>query len=301
MSQSYTWPVDVPLVVRIDSTSETLAESIPQRLRVTARGDGWTLMQMIVDDDLVCRLDPRNRPPSIDDSLRRYEYTEQELVRRINAPRTIRIEDVDPGAIRLLVTDLTRKRVPLVYDESLLLEPRSGFQVIGRPTIRPDSVTLAGPADALDDISFWRIEPVPLDELDGPTRLIVPVDDTLHGVIAVRPGQATLAVDIQEVAELTIEGVPVVNRALVRDTMQRLVLYPGTVDVTLRGGADELARLAAANIIARVSLNPDRDTLGSVAPTILLPPYVNAGVIGVNPKNIRYVWRRRAESAGPGR
>ncbi len=292
MSENYAWSIEVPLVVRIDSTNEALAETIPQNVRVTARGDGWTLMQMILDDDLLCRLDPTGRPPSADDSLRRYDYGQQELVRRINAPRSIRIEDVSPQNVRLVITDLARKRVPLVYDESLLLEPRAGFQVIGRPTIRPASVTLSGSPDALEKISFWRIRPVPLADLDAPTQLVVPVADSLHGVINVRPEQATLSVDIQEVAELTIENVVVINRGLVADTTTELVLYPDRMTVTLRGGADELGRLAETSVIARVDLTPERDSVGSVRPTILLPPYLNATVIATSPRTIRYVWRR---------
>ena len=250
-------------------------------------------MQMIIDDDLQCYLDPAGRPAVAGDSLRSYEYAEQELVRRINSPRSIRIEDIEPQSIGFVVTNLAQKRVPLVYNKALLLEPREGFQIIGRPKISPDSVTLSGAPDALEQIAFWRIQPVPLEDLDEPTNLIVKVSDTLRGVVNVHPEEARLSIDIQEAAEVVINNVQVVNRGLISDTAMELILYPSHITVTLRGGADELGKLSDVSVMARIDIIPERDSLGSIRPTILLPPLVNATIIDIAPRNIRYVWRKR--------
>lgn len=298
LSDTYIWRIDVPLEVRIDTANEALAEPIPRTIRVQAQGDGWTLMQMILDDDLVCRIDLSSRPEfrqetsSQNDSLRFYRYSERDLTARINAPQSIQIRSIRPESLRLAITDLTRKRVPLVYDQSYTFSTRDGFQIIGRPSVFPDSVTLSGSPEALAEIAFWRTEPLPLADLYEPVQTPVPVDDTLHGVVTVTPEFATVAVNVQEVAELRLENLLVINRGPRGDTSRSLRLYPDRVTVTLRGGAGELGRLREGDVIPYVNLVPGVDTSGFTAPRILLPPYSNATVISVEPDRLRYVWRR---------
>ena len=294
LSESYVWGFDVPLSIRIDTTSEALAASVPRTLRVRAVGDGWSLMQMVLDDDLECDLDPRNRASILrDDSLREYRFSEQDLISRINAPRAVQIRDINPERVTVAVTDLARKRVPLTYDQSFKIKTRQGFQVIGRPSVYPDSVTLSGAPEALEKVSFWRTQPLPLEDLHAPLQTVVPVDDTLHGVITVIPEAATVAVNVQEVAELRLENLLVINRATQKsDSTQQLRLYPARVTITLRGGAGELGRLREESVIPFVNLLPGIDTSGYVVPRVTLPPFSNASVISIEPERIRYVWRR---------
>ena len=303
LSDTYVWRIDVPLEVRIDTTNEALAEPIPQTLRVEAYGDGWTLMQMILDDDIVCRIDlPTGASMREEvlpgDSLRFYRYDQRDLEARINTPSSIQIRSIRPGSLRLVVTDLARKRVPLFYDQSYTFNTREGFQIIGRPSVYPDSVTLSGSPEALDQISFWRTEPLPLEELYEPIQVPVPVDDTLHGVVLVVPETATVAVNVQEVAELRLESLLVINRGTRTDTTLSLRLYPDRVTVTLRGGAGELGRLREGDVIPYVNLTPGIDTTGFTTPRIILPPFSNATVISIEPDRIRYVWRRSIEGRG---
>ncbi len=301
LSESYVWGIDVPLTIRIDTTGEALADVVPRTLRVRAYGDGWSLMQMILDNDLQCGLDVRNRSSTLEeDSLRSYRFTKQDLISRINAPRSIQIRDVSPEGLTLQVTELTRKRVPLVYDQAFKINTREGFQVIGRPSVYPDSVTLSGAPEALEKISFWRTRPLPLDDLHTPTQTLIPVDDTLRGVVTVTPENATVAVNVQEVAELRLEDLLVINRGTQVDTNRQLHIYPSRVTITLRGGAGELGRLREESVIPFVSLLPGVDTSGYAIPKVTLPPYSNASIISIEPSRIRYVWRKPLEVAAGG-
>ena len=208
---------------------------------------------------------------------------------------SVQIRNVRPESLRLVLTNLTRKRVPLFYDPSYTFNTRTGFQIIGRPSVYPDSVTLSGSPEALDQIAFWRTEPLPLNDLYEPIQSPVPVDDTLHGVVTVVPEIATVTVNVQEVAELRLENLLVINRGARTDTTRSLRLYPDRVTVTLRGGAGELGRLREEDVIPYVNLTPGIDTTGFTTPRIILPPFSNATVINITPDRIRYVWRRTIE------
>ena len=296
LSDTYVWDIEVPLHVTIDSASEALADQIPKTITLTAQGDGWTLMQMVLDGDLQCDIDVRGRTASqSDDSLRTYRFTQRDLTARINAPRSVQISNTEPESLNLVVTNLARKRVPLVYDQSFKINTRQGFQIIGRPSVFPDSVTLSGSPEALEKISFWRTKPLPLDDLYGPIQGTVPVDDTLHGVVTVLPEIANVGVNVQEIAELELENLRIINRGTRSDTAVELRLYPAQLTVTLRGGAGELGRLTETSVTPTVNLSYGIDTNGYVIPRVILPSSSNATVISVKPDRIRYVWRRRAE------
>lgn len=291
LSQSYTWDIDVPVVVEIDTTRQALAREIPAALRVTARGSGWTLMQLAAGGGLQGRLDPTGRLTSASDSVRIFSFSERDLINSIRTPSTIRIEKVIPGSLQLTVTDLTEKRVPLYYPD-ITVQTRKGFQVIGKPIVSPDSVLLTGSVNALAAIDRWYTKPLSLADIFEPVLRTIQVSDTLRGVVIARPEIASVSVNVQETAELTFEDVPLVNRSSAPDTTWHLMLYPNRINVTLRGGTSELSRLDASDILPQIQIIAGIDTSGFVRPRISLPKHVNATIISVEPERIRFVWRK---------
>ncbi len=291
LSQSYTWDIDVPVVVEIDTTRQALAREIPASLRVTARGNGWALMQIASGNGLLGRLDPTGRMTSANDTVRVFSFSERDLINSIRTPPAVTIEKVIPGSLQLTVTDLTAKRVPLYYPD-ITVQTRKGFQVIGKPTVAPDSVQLTGSVNALASIDRWYTKPLNLTDIFEPVLRAIPVSDTLRGVVIVRPEIASVSVNVQETAELTFEEVPLVNRSTSSDTTLRLLLYPNRVSVTLRGGTGELSRLDASDILPQIQIIAGIDTSGYARPRISLPRHVNATIIRVEPQRIRYIWRK---------
>ncbi len=291
LSQTYTWDLDVPLAVQIDTTRQALAEQIPSQLQVTARGDGWTLMQIAAGNSLRSEVDLPGHLVSNADSLRVFAFTERDLISSISTPSSIRIERVLPGSLRVVVTDLTVKRVPLYYP-NISIQTRAGFQVIGKPLVTPDSVRLSGSVEALEGITSWFTKPLNLQDVYTSTRAVVPVSDSLRSVVHATPKEAAVTVDVQEVAEVTFEDLPILNRTTSSDTTLQLRFYPNRITVTLRGGAEELGRLKASDIVPQIELVNGVDTSGFVRPNIRLPKDINASVISVLPARIRYIWRK---------
>jgi hypothetical protein len=291
LSQTYTWDLSVPFSPVIDTTSETLSAPVPRTVSVSFRGDGWTLMQLRLFRDLECRVRPIGQPTASDDTSRVFTVTEQELIRSISTPSSIQVESVRPGTVRLSLTDIATKKVPLTYPE-VSIGARKGFQVIGRIAVAPDSVLLRGPSEVLGQISRWHTKPLDVDDVYEKIDAPVPVNDSLYGVISVEPATATVKADVQEVAEIQFEGLRISNRETVSDSTVRLQLYPDRVTITLRGGAKELASLEDGDVIPYVNCAPSVDTTGYAVVRVSLPPEIDARVIAIEPSRIRYVWRR---------
>ncbi len=299
LSQTYSWELDVPLEINIDTTREALAEQVPRTIRVTARADGWTLMQMTLGDGPRCVITPSSRLASSNDSVRIYTIPERDLLTNIytTVPSSVRLEDARPRELQVVITELVSKRVPLYYPD-FSIDTREGFQVIGPPRVSPDSVRLSGPAERLEGITHWYTTPLKLSDVFRPVLTTVPVSDTLYGVVNVYPDVAMVQAEVQEVAEVTFENLPIINRGTLSDTATQLLLYPHRISVTLRGGADELGELSEGDVVPYVQLTPGIDTSGFVRPRISLPARRNATVIAVSPERIRYVWRKTMPTAG---
>jgi len=293
LSQTYTWDIDVPLYVHIDTTRQALGREIPSHLRVTARGDGWNLMQTSVGEGLSGHLDPEGRQAGSNDSTRTFSFTERDLINSIDAPSSIRIDKVVPPTLQLVVTDLVTKQVPLYYPD-ITIRTREGFQVIGTPVVRPDSVSLSGSREAIRNINGWYTKPLDLHDIFAFTRTTLPVSDSLRGVVHVQPDEAVVTVDVQEVAEVVFEDLQVVNRSASADTTVRLQYFPDRITVTLRGGARELGKLEASDIVPQIELVAGVDTTGYTRPVISLPKDLNASIIDIEPERIRYIWHKTA-------
>ncbi|MCE2504747.1 MAG: hypothetical protein J4G05_11950 [Chlorobi bacterium] len=297
LSQTYSWNIEVPLEPEIDTTEETLAEPIPEVLNVTVRADGWTLMQIVLGSNPICRLSSAGRPVSSNDTLRIYSFNERDLINSIDLPSSVQLENVRPGSIRMPITDIASKKVPLYYPD-LSINTRDGFQVIGAPSVWPDSVWVSGSAEALENITRWYMTPLKLNDVFERVRTSVPLSDSLHGALRVSPEVATVSADVQEVAEVTFEDIPITNRGALTDTTTVLLLYPDRITITLRGGATELGQITKSTILPYIQLIPGVDTSGFVRPRISLPSDRNATVIAVVPKRIRYVWRKVVPTTG---
>ena len=88
-----------------------------------------------------------------------YELSSEQLRSDIHqriAFSNIRITDLNANDIRLTLEETTTRRVPVILQDSLGFV--SGYHLTRPVQIRPDSVTLTGPASALAEIESWATD-----------------------------------------------------------------------------------------------------------------------------------------------
>lgn len=287
LSNNYEATIDMPLRVELPG-GLALAQPIPASLRVVVSGTGWTLLKTMVRDNSQFVVRPSGHVLGNDQMM---GIGPREMIARIkNYLPDAQQVSVYPDTLTLSVGRTSIKRVPLYSD--VVINTRQGFKVIGPSTLNPDSVTIVGAQNVLQNITVWPTQEEYLNDVHHSLAQWVAVSDTLRSVVTVQPRRVEINADVQEVGERLFTDIPLLNRVTVRDTSLRLVLSPARIEVLLRGGVRDLSKLDPGSILAFLDVVEGTDTLGIAYPRLILPQGLNVSIVLVKPSRIRYLFRR---------
>ncbi len=284
LSAEYTWTLDIPLRVNLPTT-RALVQPVPEKVDMTVRATGWTLLRLITSK-LSVVLSPLSSSRSHHDSIR---YDDRALIENVQPTLGgAEVRRTSPDGLYVVVGRVDQRQVPVRNEVGI--EPRHGFQVVGPVRVEPDSVTLVGSAAALEGITEWPTQATTLSDLYAPASTPVPLQDSLPGVV--QPTRTTVRVvaDVQETAERRFDDVDLINRGTNGDTSLTLILKPSHVSVLLRGGASDLSHIDPKMLVAYINVVQGADTLGLARPHLM--PIPGFSVVDIEPDRIRYLWRR---------
>ena len=260
----YTTYVTVPLDIQI---SEDLAieNIIKPNIQVEVRATGWELFNLIyLNNSKMCVVDLRNLPQE----TKSYELTYSKLSQSFVSMEKAEIRKTNPENIRLQISEISKKTVPIRPDISLLL--REGFTLVGDIELNPDTAEIKGFGGILDSIA--SISTVHRELTDVYTKITqkIPIKDTLPKIVKINPKEATFKADVQLKSGLTIEQIPVIIDN--GDLPEGHQIMPKYIKIYIEGGVEELANLDITSIIASISKNKIiTDSIGLIAPTFNLP------------------------------
>jgi len=208
---------------------------------VRLRGTSGALAQLR-GTDLVAVIDLRGARPG----RRLFHLLPGDVV----VPTGVKVLQVSPPTLSLTFEATASRTVPVVPD--IDDEPAPGFEVT-RVTSDPATVDVAGPASEVRGVTEATTEPV---SVRGATR---PVIDTVSigvpdsNVRLRNPRDAMVTVEIRPIpVERNVPAVPVELRNA-RSGL-RATAHPSVVTVVLRGSANELAAVKAADLAVYADL-----------------------------------------------
>lgn len=213
----------------------------PGSVDVRLRGSSGNLAR-VVQGDVVAALDLTNARPG----TRIFNLHASE----VRVPFGVQVVQVTPPTVSLDFEYSGQKVVPV----SPVVEgdPEPGF-VVGRITTSPATVQVLGPVGRLETLLEATTEPVRVDgaRVNVVDRVTVGVEDA--SVRLREPLVADVTVEIVPApAQQTFKGVPVATLNLGRGLSARIV--PAAVAVSVRGGRERIAGLAAGDLRAEVDL-----------------------------------------------
>jgi hypothetical protein len=117
------------------------------------------------------------------------------------------------------------------------------------------------------------------------------LSDTLQNMLSiVGPNLYNVKIEVQALGEKVFKNVPVVVDAVPPE--KDILLIPGTISLTLRGGVESLAKLKIENLRARVMYESVLfDTARSIKPSFDLPEGIQ--FLSSEPERLRFVIRKR--------
>ena len=201
-----------------------------------------------------------------------------------------------PSQIATRVELQSRGKVVSVIPE-ITGQPAEGYTSQQR-NVLPNSITVEGPEDVLDDLLFVHTEPVDISGASQSVSQRVGMADLPAGVSVIEPvsGQVEVRVAIQDSSSTlqTLPNLPV--SALNAPAGFEVVIAPETVDATVEGPITTLSEMTPEDITVVVDVRGLNAGTYTLRPAVALP---NNGVRsnGTNPETVEVTIRPVSEAS----
>ena len=232
---SQTYPTVKPVMLNIEMPEDKcLLRMPPADVEAELRGTGWDLMLehffhsripvfISMLDNTNLYLNQNRMRTEIRNSLRfsaievlsvNYENLEIELDQKIN------------------------KRIPLVLEKELDFAP--GNQLRELPTLEPDSITITGPAQLIDSLTYWPTTVLQLADVKSSTKVFLPLEPA-PPALQLEPNQVEVALEVEQFTEKTLYIPVSINHAPEGDSLK---IFPDKIQLTCQVGLSKYNEVA---------------------------------------------------------
>jgi YbbR domain-containing protein len=262
----------VPLELQQVPAGLELTGEVPATVDVRVRGASGTLSR-VSTGDVVAVLDLR----SARSGRRLFPLTPDQ----VRVPFGVEVVQVQPSALAMAFEPSASRQVPVM--PAVDGRPAPGY-VVGTLTADPKQVEVIGPESAVRRVTEALTEPVSVSGARDHVRQSV-ILGLIDPSLRLKNARAAL-VTVQIVPaplERSLRGRPVHLRNVPANLEAQAI--PSTVDLTLRGSREALARVEADDIVAYIDLaglGP-----GQYALTVHADSSPEAGVTRVEPSSVQ--------------
>ena len=254
--------VPVRLDIQIPD-NRILAQELPQ-VQAVVGGPPEELIKLYTNPPVLTKV----VPDSATGSTVTIDLSPQDVILQPDADVTL--QNIVPRRLVVHLDDIRRRSVP-VYAPGII-QAASGFVLLGRVSVVPESVVVLGPEAQVNRIGRLYTIPLDLPDVRRTIRRNIAIDTTALGVVTLSQPQVEIEVRVDQITQRTIGGVPVVIGGGVWGSV------PSTVQVTVRGPAARLATLnrdsllvtapaaAAEGDMLLLSVRPPTGLTATVAP-----------------------------------
>ena len=281
-----TYLKELAIVLQVDnpakdaSSNLIIANSLPQKVQVVFSGKGKDLLRL-KDVDFVLRFQVD------EDDLKRGDRRTISLstdqIQNLQSDKlpTIKITEIKPpNQIELVFDQEVEKEIyvkPVVS-----LEAADSYTQVGDLEFQPKTIIIKGPREQIRRVNYIKTDSLVLENLRADVERMVRLLAPKNTRIQLSHKSVHLKVKIQELAEFTIQNIPVKVKGA---DSEYLVPEPSKVKIRVKGGADIIGHLNPENDI---DLFVDYDTgmeketffkISAVRPKLfeikeITPPYV---------------------------
>ena len=211
-----------------------------------------------------------------------------DIVDRMRMPLGIEPVDMKPESVFISFDRYGQKQVPILLDAALAF--RSGYGQIGQAVLTPESVVVGGALSLLPAVTSWPTVHATFADLKSNIDNDVPLSDSASQYIWLSRATVHVKVDVQQLAEKTITGLPVETHNV--PSNKEVILIPPKIDIIVRGGVQQLATVLGDSF--RASIDYDdivADSSGYADVTIVSPKGIQ--LVDRKPDRMQFIIRTR--------
>jgi hypothetical protein len=216
--------------------------------------------------------------------------TSRDLLEHLKLPFAIQPLDVKPDTLVLALEEYREKRVPVVA--RFMLDFHEGYGQVGLVRVAPESISVTGSDSILESVRAWHTAFRKFDDLRSPIDETVDLEESPSFSLQVPAASVRVRIGVQPFAEKTFPGIPVVATGVPAN--QEVFFIPPRMDIIVRGGIDQLAKISPEDLRPTVSFESlAADTVKPVVPTLFAPEEVK--VVSRKPEQFQYIIRKRLQ------
>ena len=271
--ESYTVNVDIPLVARNLQEQKTYKEEVPESIFVTLKGSGrsfiWLrLFSNFYSDDFKSVIDLSSITDEYNFQLDSYYKENPE---KIVLPSSLDLEFVEVLSPRNIQIKLQRYMVKKVPIQSQILVTTEPGYIALEGVFNPDSISIGGPEEAVNDIDFVYTEKDTLSNLiaslNGSWSIINP-----NKLVSYDPKKVDGLINVQPISETIVTSIPV--QLINKPVDVNVFVNPATVSLTIVGGLEQIANIVPEDIDVIIDFDFWNSDKQFYSPSIKLPEYL---------------------------
>lgn len=283
LSRTYNFKVKQVLAYKNAPKKRAFHSLQSDTVDVTVKGTGWQM--------LFSKINNMNSAIKID--LRSLEYQDylllSEQVKAINKSKEYQhdIVSFDPDTLYFDFSHRRVKRVPVKLSMSLKYQQQ--FAQSDDIMIKPRYITISGPSNVIDKISFWKTDSLKADNISESINTRIKLAPVKEGNIGIYPNSVQVQVPVNEFTEKTID-VPV---TLVNNSdYYNVNVLPKKVKVTFTTTLNKYAQMTEEYFEAQADLNMWKQYGYKVLPVKVtkLPDFCR--IVKIEPQNVDFIIKK---------
>ena len=270
---TYTVNLDIPLVARNLQEQKTYKEEVPESIFVTLKGTGRSFIWLRVfnnfyRDDFKAVIDLSSITDEYNFELDSYYKENPEKIVLPSSLDLQFVEVLNPRNVQIKLQRYMVKKVPI--ESQIFVSTEPGYIALGEQ-FSPDSISIGGPEEAVNEIDFVFTEKDTLLDLiasvNGNWSILNP-----NKLVSFDPKKVDAFIDVQPISETIVTGIPV--ELINKPNDVNVFVNPATVSLTIVGGLKQITNILPEDIDVIIDFDLWNSEKQFYSPTIKLPDYL---------------------------
>lgn len=264
LSKDYTTIISYPVKYVNAPARQFLANEPPSKLDLKVDAHGFTLLRhklSLSSSPIILGLS--NITEGLQSNNGTYRVQTDHFRKRISSQisNEIKINEILPSEIVIVLDSLKTKTVPVI--PNIELDFKSQFNLKNPTTVKPDEVSITGPASAIDTIKQLTTERKKYTQLDASIEKKLEIVHPERTTIV--PKEVRLIIEVEKFTEKELK-IPIQIKNKPADV--NLKLFPSEVNVKCLVGLSEYQNIVATDFTATVDYETIDDETKNLPVTI---------------------------------
>jgi YbbR domain-containing protein len=190
----------------------------------------------------------------------------------------------EPDTLYFDFSSLAVRRVPILVQYKV--ETKRQFTISGDLLMRPDYVTVTGPAEEINKIKYWKTDSLKVEDVEDPVDQVVHLQPVPESNMTIFPKNVRVHIPVSEFTEKTVE-VPV--KLINNKNYYSVKMVPQKVKITFTVALDKYATTdeRAFEAVADLDLWQIKGYKQLPVSVTLFPPFCK--LVGIEPQNLDFI------------